>query len=272
MAYRTEFPASAPTGPQVASALSQTRFQYWSGNPVQIGAGPSYGANCILQIGSSNSGVYQSATDLLQSCSRGAQFTNGAGPTFLGSYDFSAATGSYKESFVLRGAAAGIGGFTHTTRFGIETVSAGPTLQCFVGLMDASGGGPGLPQNTNINWITQTTLQVVGIAFTQNLGIGGFGNWQIVSCNGAAVTATDSGVPIVAGNLVELVLVALPNAATIAWTINDLTAVTTTSGIIVATLPMNTTPLAWQAGMYLVSGGAATNTFATVRYTMDSNY
>jgi len=250
--------------------LSQTRYQYWSGIPISLG-GETFGANCALVIGHTNLGTYQSATNLLQSCSRGTASTATAGPTWIGSYDSSANTGTYKTSFVLRGAAAGIGGFTLTTRFGIESVSATPLLQGFVGLIDASGGGGGLPQQAP-NFTTQTALQVVGIAFTKNLALGGLGNWQIVSCNGAAVTVTDSGVPIVVGNLVELVLTALPNAATIAWTINDLTAATTTSGVITLTLPVNTTALAWQAGMQVVSGGGATNTFSTVRYTMESNY
>lgn len=264
----------APSGAAVSSALSQTRYQYWSGVPVLDGSGVyAIGANCALVIGHNNLGSYQSATNLLQSCSRGTANTNAAGPAWIGSYDGSAATGTYKTSFVLRGAAAGIGGFTHTTRFGIESVSATPLLQCFVGLMDASGGGAGLPQNGSIDWTTQTTLQVVGIAFTETV-VGGVlaGNWKIVSCNGAAVTTTDSGVPLVAGNLVELALTALPDAATIAWTINDLTAATTHSGVIAATLPANTLALAWQAGMNVASGGGASNTFSTVRYTMDSNF
>jgi len=270
-----EYFQAHPPSVNVPQALSQTRFQYWSGVPISLG-GETFGSNCALLIGSTNLGVYQSATNLLQSCSRGTA-SNSSATGWVGSSDASANTGSYKNSFVLRGAAPGIGGFTHTTRFGIETVSAGPTpptLQGFVGLIDASGGGGGLPQ-TAPNFITQTTLQVVGIAFTQNLAVSGFGNWQIVSCNGAVVTATDSGVPIVVGNLVELILVALPNAATIAWTINDLTAATSTSGVIAATLPANTLALAWQAGMDVVANGSATpnpNTFSTVRYTMDSNY
>jgi hypothetical protein len=257
----------------VAQALSQTRFQYWSGVPATTGGGVAFGANCLLVIGSTNLGTYQSATNLLGSCSRGTAFSAGAGPVWLGSYDFSAATGTYKDSFVLRGAAPGIGGFTLATRFGIEQVSATPTLRCFVGLIDASGGGGGLPQQ-DIDFTTQTTLQVVGIAFTQTV-VGGVlvGNWKIVSCNGAAVTSTDSGVPLMAGNLVELVLTALPNAATIAWTINDLSANTSTSGVIAATLPANTLALAWQAGMEIHSGGGDIgNIFSTVRYTMDSNF
>jgi hypothetical protein len=268
-----EYFQAHPPSVNVPQALSQTRFQYWSGVPATTGSGVSFGSNCLLVIGSSNLGVYQSATNLLQSCSRGTDQTTGAGPVWLGSYDFSAGTGSYKESFVLRGAAAGIGGFTHTTRFGIEEVSATPTLQCFVGLMDASGGGGGLPQNGSVDWTTQTTLQVVGIAFTQNLAVSGFGNYKIVSCNGVTTTDTDSGVPIVVGNLVELILVALPNAATIAWTINDLTATTTTSGVITTSLPVNTLALAWQAGMNVEVGNAGSpNVFSTVRYTMDSNF
>lgn len=266
-------PVPPPAPPNVPALLSQTRFQYWSGVPATTGSGISFGSNCLLVIGSSNLGVYQSATNLLQSCSRGTAETGSAGPAWLGSYDYSAATGSYKNSFVLRGAAPGIGGFTHTTRFGIEEISATPTLQCFVGLMDASGGGGGLPQSGSIDWTTQTTLQVVGIAFTEVVSGGALtGNWKIVSCNGAAVTSTDSGVPLVAGNLVELILVALPDAATIAWTINDLTAATTTSGTISTTLPANTLALAWQAGMNVETGGGLTNVFSTVRYTMDSNY
>lgn len=270
-AVAAALPASAPSGAQVAKAMSQTRYQYWSGVPYNV-SGITFGANCALIIGDSNLGVYQSATNLLQSCSRGTANTNTGGPAWLGSYDASASTGSYKTSFVLRGAAPGLGGFTLSTRFGIEAISATPTLYCFVGLMDASGGGGALPQQ-NIDFTTQTTLQVVGIGFTQTVVGGVFtGNWQIISCNGAAVTVTDSGLPLVAGNLVESILVALPDAATIAWTINDLSAATTASGVISATLPVNTLALAWQAGMEVHSGGGVTNTFSTVRYTMDSNY
>jgi hypothetical protein len=261
----------APSGAAVASALSQTRVQYWSGVSFSE-AGISYGANCALVISQTNLGIYQSGTNLLQSCSRGTANTSSAGPAWLGSYDASAGTGSNKTSFVLRGAAPGIGGFTLATRFGIEEISATPTLRCFVGLIDASGGGGGLPQQ-DFDFTTQTALAVVGIAFTETV-VGGVlaGNWKIVSCNGAAVTSTDSGVPLVVGNLVELILVALPDAATIAWTINDLTAATSTSGTIALTLPPNTLALAWQAGMEVHSGGGATNTFSTVRYMMDSNY
>ncbi len=254
-----------------SGSVAAKRVQYWSGVPATTGAGVSFGSNCLLVIGDTNVGTYQSGTSLLGSCSRGTAFSSAAGPVWLGSYDFSAATGSYKTSFVLRGAAPGIGGFSLATRFGIELISATPSLQAFVGLIDASGGGGGLPQ-TAIDFTTQTTLQCVGIAFTQNLAAGPLANWKIVSCNGAAVTVTDSGVPIVVGNLVELLLVALPDAATIAWTINDLTASTSTSGVIAATLPASTLALAWQAGLEIVSGGsAAGNTFATVRYTMTSN-
>src|SRR5271154_3879440 len=171
-----EYFQANPPPANIGELTSQTRLQYWSGQPA-VDASFSIGSNCILVIGSNNLGVYQSATNLLQSCSRGTANTNVASGTWLGSYDGSAATGSYKNSFVLRGAAAGIGGFTLWTRFGIESVSPSPLLQCFVGLIDASGGGGGLPQQTP-DFTTQTTLQVVGIAFTKNLAVGGLGNWQ----------------------------------------------------------------------------------------------
>src|SRR5271155_3798666 len=92
-----EYFQANPPPANLGQLISQTRLQYWSGQPA-IDASFSIGANCILVIGSNNLGVYQSATNLLQSCSRGTANTNVAGGTWLGSYDGSAATESYKNS------------------------------------------------------------------------------------------------------------------------------------------------------------------------------
>jgi hypothetical protein len=258
-------PASASTSPDVGELLSQTRVQYWSGSLGTI-SGETPGLNCLLSIGNSNVQP-QDATTLLGSSSRGFAYSGSGGPVWLGSYLIT----SNDTGAVLRGNAAGIGGFTLTTRFGIDFVDPSPTVYAFVGMLDMTQ----VSTATNIDWTTQTTVQAVGAGFTLTASGGAFtGNWKIISCDGAAVTVADSGIPIVTGNLIELELVATPDASSIAWTLNDLTANTTASGTITTHLPAKTLPLAWQSGMTVHSGGGggSGSVWSTVRYTLESSY
>jgi len=255
--------------PDVGMLLSQTRLQYWSGSLGQI-SGETPGLNCLLAIGNSNVQP-QDAVTLLGSSSRGFNYSGGAGPYFLGS---NALPTNQETGFVLRGNAAGIGGFTLWTRFGIDMINPTPLVYAFAGMIDSLGGGGGLPL-TSTDFTTQTTVAVAGCGFTQTVSGGVFvNNWQIISCGGAGKTVTDSGVAIVAGDLMELQLIALPDASSIAWTLKDLTAATSGTGSITTNLPSRTNPLSWQSGMTIQSSGSGGggNAWSTVRYALESNY
>jgi len=109
----------------------------------------------------------------------------------------------------------------------------------------------------------------VGIGFSETVTGSYTGNFQVLSCNASAVTVTDSGLPIIAGDYYEEKLIALPNASSVAWTINDLTAKTTASGTITLTLPRNTIFLNFQMGAISPTiGGDAY--LSVVRYVLET--
>jgi hypothetical protein len=250
----------------IGSALAATHVEYWSGSLGQF-SGEYPGANCFLNIAHVNAGVNQDGTTILGSSARGYGYTSSAGPTWIGSYKI-ATPGT---GWALRGNAAGIGGFTLITRFGIDMITTTPTIWAFVGMMDATQ----LTSAPSFDWTTQTSIQAVGAAISEVVSGGAFAtNWKIVSCDGGATTSTDSGLPIIVNDLYELTLVAAPDASSITWTLKDLTAATSATGSITTHLPAKTMPLGWQSGMQIHSGGGGSpgNVWSTVRYMLESNF
>jgi hypothetical protein len=258
-------PAAGGGSVDLGTLLAATRVQYWSGSLGAV-SGETPGLNCLLSIGNSNVQP-QDAITILGSSSRGFAYSAGAGPYFLGSYLITSnATGD-----VLRGNAAGIGGFKLWTRFGIDTLNPTPLIYAFAGMIDQTQ----LSLIGSVDFTTQTSVQAVGCASTQTASGGALaGNWKIVSCDGSATTSTDSGLPITVGHLYELQLVAAPDAASITWTLLDITASTSTTGSDSTHLPAKTMPLGWTQGMTVQSGGSGGtgNVWSTVRYMLESNY
>jgi hypothetical protein len=131
---------------------------------------------------------------------------------------------------VVRGNAAGIGGFTHTETFGVNQSVAGCRL--FAGLWVA-GGAVG-------NVDPSTLLNMVGIGLDA-----ADTNLQIMHNDGAgAATKVDLGASFPgrtnAVDLYKLELSCIPNGSDITYTVTRLNTGATTSGTLSTNLPVNT--------------------------------
>ncbi len=156
------------------------------------------------------------------------------------------------RSAAWRGNAAGLGGFMFRARFAFTSVSATPTILAMIGLADTPSGFT--------NWVTDTTIGKLGLAYTATL-VGGAlsGNWKIVEGTQAAITVHDLGAnfAVTLNHLIELIMYAAPNDNKVSYIVNDLTNGNTTNGVLNTTLPTNfLSPL---ARMNISAGGAATN-------------
>jgi hypothetical protein len=143
-------------------------------------------------------------------------------------------------AWAWRGNAAGLGGFYYRCRFSIASIGTTARVQSIIGLSNTL-----TPAFTN--WVTDTTTPRVALCFDLTSAGGVFtGNWQMVECNGVAVTAHDLGAnfTVNATDYLEVILSCAQNDTKISYTVNNLTSGASTSGILNATIPSNTTFLA----------------------------
>lgn len=137
-------------------------------------------------------------------------------------------------SEVIRGNAAGIGGFFFVCRFGLGVLQSGN--RAFFGLTDTATTAP-----TNIDPTTSTTPGKVGMAINANSG-----NWKLVNnITGAAPTVLDLGTDfsVNLSDLLELVLHCKPNDDGIGYRVKNLSTGVTVAGKLTTNIPSNTTVL-----------------------------
>ncbi len=92
--------------------------------------------------------------------------------------------------------------------------------------------------------MTSTAVAKLGLALNVNTG-----NWKLVECSGAAVTATDLGAsfPINTTDMMELVMFCAPGGTSISYRVTNMTTGATVSGTMNTNIPGATvymTPLA----------------------------
>lgn len=136
-------------------------------------------------------------------------------------------------------------GFFLVMRFGLETMIA--TQNVFFGLYAAAAA---IGATTNL--VTATTPARVGLACAVNTG-----NWQLVICSGAAVTATDLGAsfPLNNTDLMELVLYCAPGGTVISYRVTNLTSGAQVSGDLSGNIPGATAYMTYQ--MHMTNNAAA---------------
>lgn len=241
--------------------LSRRQTRYWSGG--FTGTPATIAMNCAVTWSSSQTTSMQTTTNYVSSLSRAvSSFTSASG--WLGCYDAAGGT----AGGVWRGNGTGLGGFELILRFALETVSGASVFHTFSGLRGAFA----TPSNV-IDWTTQTAIDAIGAGWSLTASGGVItGNWKIINntAGSGAPTITDTGIPIVAGNLIELIITATPNSASVSITLNDLTASTTFTTTPSTNLPVNTTFLWWQSGFGVVSGGGATNRSSLVCFSLST--
>lgn len=175
-------------------------------------------------------------------------FGSGAGPNAMSGIRSA-------NNLFTRGNAAGRGGFDVTFRFGCTSTSAGTRV--FVGLFDCSGGNP--------------SVSVDPSAFTNIIGVGGDSgetnlSFMVNDASGTATkTALGANFPMRGASgpntVYEIRLYADANASTVSYTIDEITAGNSASGVASSDLPANTAFLGW-----LVWVGTGTSSGATVRF------
>jgi hypothetical protein len=147
------------------------------------------------------------------------------------------------SQYITRGSAAGVGGFTFTTVFGVVTKSA--TARGFFGLSTTAGAA-------TVPWIgagaVNTGADIVGIGFDSgdtNLSI-------YTNDNVTTGTKTDLGAtfPVVDGGLYELILSCGPNASDINYYVRNIGTDAVVSGTLTTDLPRNVTFLSPTYVMY----------------------
>ena len=198
------------------SPQSINRFEYWGGTT--NGGSPILSGfmNCILNNGGSVAPPQPTSTSLLKSTKRATfQAAAGGGGNVCGVFD-----GSFLLT-VWRGNAAGLGGFNLRLRFGFESAGSGALHRMLAGLIAQSGIAGAA------DWTTQTTIASIGVGFTQTPAPNFTGNWQLIHSVGDGVTAptvTDLGasVPVNATDLMQLDLTCASNAASVAYTLTNL--------------------------------------------------
>ena len=177
----------------------------------------------------------RASTNSMTSMNR-AQF--GTGTTATG------ASGVQSASTVAwRGNAANLGGFFFFARFGIETLAA--DMRAFVGL---SANNAAMAADAN------TWANTIGIEKGTADSV-----WYIVQRNASTATRTSTGCTVTAGQILDLMMFAVPNGSDI--TVRVVDAVTGTiyvdNVVLNTTLPVSTTFLYMQAHTQSVTGTTA---------------
>jgi hypothetical protein len=241
------------------SPASINRFEYWGGttNGATILEGFM---NCFLGGAGVANPPAPTSTSLLKSTKRCAfQAAAGGGGNTCGVYD---GTGLLT---VWRGNAAGLGGFNLRLRFGFESAGSGALHRMLAGLIAQSGiAAPA-------DWTTQLGIASIGVGFTQTPAPNFAGNWQLIHSVGDGATpptVTDLGatMPVNATDLMQLDLVAAPNAASVAYTLTNLSTGAVVTGTVNANMPSPTTFLAMWCANAVGPGSTALSQFDVVEY------
>ena len=135
-----------------------------------------------------------------------------------------------------RGNAAGLGGFFMVCRWSLKTLQNGNI--CFIGLFDRNNAP------TNIDTLTDTTRNKIGVAINSNTG-----NWFFVNnVAGTAPTTQDLGAqfPVDTTSMYEVVIYAAPNSTSIGWKVSNLSNGAIRTGTLTTNIPENTTFLTRQ--------------------------
>lgn len=240
--------AATPVAGAVATPFADLQdhslLWYIGGSSTSIGSA-SFGWASVNSSGSTVAVVAPSAGSKLNG-TRKTKFATSSASLALGIYE----NGSL---YAWRGDAANRGGFKFVTRFAIISSGTSSVWVHHHGLCNA--GSPAF-----VDYTTNTSVARVMLVQSYTASSGGIPaatNWKISECDGTTNTLTDTGLPIVHGNLVELILYCAPNG-TIQWTVNDITAGTTASGSCTTSPPTTTTFLAPAVHSGIVSGGSAT--------------
>jgi len=237
------------------------RFEYWGGQT--NGATTLEGfLNCYLTGSSTANQPQPTSASLLKSTKRSI-FTSTAAAT-MGIFD---GTGLMT---VWRGNAAGLGGFSLRLKFGFEATSSGALHNMFAGLVSQSGSGAAF------NPTTQTTLATLGVGFSQTPAPNFAGNYKIISSVGdgsTAPTVTDLGaaVPVDITSLYQLDLVAAPDAASVAYTLTNLSTGGSATGTVSTNFPASTKFLAMWCACAIGSGGSTQAQFDVAEYCYQQN-
>ncbi len=256
---------SSPGG-TAAPPRTLNRFEYWGGTT--NGATLLEGfCNCFLGQAGAGISTVVTAGSLLTSTKR-AKFTApaGSGAVTLGTLD---ATGLLN---VWRGSTPGLGGFTMRLRFGFEAAATGAPTQMLAGLISQSGTSGAQ------NWTTQLTFASIGVGFSQTPVGGAFaGNWKLITSIGNGVTpptVLDLGptLPVNTTSLMQLDLVAAPNAPSITYTLTDLSTGNFVTGVAVANIPLPTQFLAMWCAASIGNGGTTPCQFDVAQYCYQQNF
>lgn len=228
-----------PSGVDVAlqPALFGNSIYMWlpgTGTTLGINFGTSFTAR-NSGIGAEQAHPTKTSTNAMTSLNRA---TFGTGITRAG------ASGIQSTATVAwRGNAAGLGGFFFHSRFGIETLAA--DMRAFVGL---SANNADMADNPS--------------SWANTIGIGKDSTdstWQIISRSGSAVTKTPTDIAVTAGQVLDFMAFAAPNASKITVHVADAVTgnVLFDNTDLTTNLPTNTTFLYMQAHCQSVSGTTA---------------
>jgi hypothetical protein len=246
------------------STSSLNRFEYWGGQT--DGATTLLGfMNCDLGNGGSHSYAGPTTGSLLLSTKRATFLAaSGGGGNTCGVFD---GTG-YKT--VWRGNAAGLGDFSLRLRFAFESAGSGATHHMLAGLIAQSG------TSASQDWTTQLNIASIGVGFSQTPAPGFTGNWKLIHSVGDGATAptvTDLGgtMPVNMTDLMQLDLVATPDAADVAYTLTDLSTGAVVSGTVTTNMPSSTTFLAMWCANAVGGGSTANSQFDVIEYCYQQN-
>lgn len=129
-----------------------------------------------------------------------------------------------------RGNAAGLGGFFFMARFGVETHQA--AMQYIVGLSELNAALTGEPS-------AQNNTIAIGKDSTDS-------TWQLITRDGTNVTKTNTGATVTAGQILDLMIFAPPNASSVHFRLVN----AVTGAVIVDDLEITTTLPASTVFMY----------------------
>jgi hypothetical protein len=241
------------------------RFEYWGG--ASNGATLLEGfCNCFLQGSGGVTTITPTSTSLLNSTKRmGFHLAPAGGAQTSGVYDLTGV------QTVWRGNAAGLGGFNMRLKFATPLAPTGSLCRMLAGLIAQSGSGGAQ------DWTTQLGIASIGVGFTQTpVGSVWAGNWKLIHSVGDGATAptvTDLGATMLVNltDLYQLDLIATPNGANITAILTNLTTGSSTTTVVAANFPANTTFLAMWCACAFGGGGTTAGQLDVAEYIYQQN-